>query len=145
MKSKAVKYWKPLAAVIFWGNSFIATKALLEELTPIAIILLRLILASILLFIIAAAAKRNLFIGMKGYLGIFILSLIAVFHLWIQVTGLQYTTASNTGWIIGTSPVFMALIGYLFFKENFTVVKAAGIFVAFFGLMLTSSLIKEIF
>jgi drug/metabolite transporter (DMT)-like permease len=112
---------------------------LLDEMTPVAIILLRMILASLLLLTIALATGRNLILGSKGYAGILILALIAVFHLWIQVTGLQYTTASNTGWIIGTSPVFMALIGYFFFKENFTIVKAAGITIAFFGLMLLIS------
>jgi drug/metabolite transporter (DMT)-like permease len=139
MKRKIIKYWKPIAAVVFWGTSFIATKAALDELTPASIIIIRLILGSLLLLFIALLTKRNLFIGLKGYFGIFILALVAVFHLWIQVTGLQYTTASNTGWIIGTAPVFMAFIGYLFFKEGFTSLKSAGIIIAFAGLILLIS------
>jgi len=139
VKKKIIKYWKPLAAVIFWGTSFIATKAALDELIPTEIIIIRLILGSLFLLVIALATKRNLFIGLKGYLGIFILAFVAVFHLWIQVTGLQYTTASNTGWIIGTAPVFMAFIGFLFFKENFTSIKITGIIIAFTGLILLIS------
>jgi drug/metabolite transporter (DMT)-like permease len=139
MKTRLIKYWKPFAAVVFWGVSFIATKTALAELAPAAIIIIRLFFGSLLLLIIALITKRNLFIGFKGYFGIFILALIAVFHLWIQVTGLQYTTASNTGWIIGTSPVFMAFIGYLFFAEKFTLIKTAGIIIAFSGLMLLIS------
>jgi drug/metabolite transporter (DMT)-like permease len=68
-----------------------------------------------------------------------LLALIAVFHLWIQVTGLNYTTASNTGWIIGITPVFMALLGYLFFREKLRIINIAGIVVAFFGLLLLIS------
>jgi drug/metabolite transporter (DMT)-like permease len=62
--------------------------------------------------------------------------MIATFHLWIQVTGLQYTTASNTGWIIGTAPIFMAILGLIFFKEKVTILQLAGILVAMFGLLL---------
>ncbi|HVO73469.1 MAG TPA: DMT family transporter [Ignavibacteriaceae bacterium] len=139
MKKKLVKYWKPLAAVVFWGASFIATKTALSELRPTEIILVRLFFGSLLLLFISLLTKRNLLIGLKGYIGILILALVAVFHLWIQVTGLQFTTASNTGWIIGTSPVFMALIGYFFFDERFTLVKASGIIIAFAGLILLIS------
>jgi len=64
------------------------------------------------------------------------LALIAVFHLWIQVTGLRFTTASNTGWIIGTAPIFMALLGLIFFKEKLSTLKIIGIVVATFGLLL---------
>ena len=65
-----------------------------------------------------------------------ILALIAVFHLWIQVTGLKFTTASNTGWIIGTAPVFMAILGFFFFKEKLNLVKISGIIIAAFGLLM---------
>jgi drug/metabolite transporter (DMT)-like permease len=62
--------------------------------------------------------------------------MIAAFHLWIQVTGLQYTSASNTGWIIGVTPAFMAMLGFLLFKESLNAVKISGIVIAFFGLLL---------
>jgi drug/metabolite transporter (DMT)-like permease len=139
MKKKFIKYWKPLAAVVFWGASFIATKTALYELRPAEIIIIRLFFGSLLLLLIALGTKRNLYIGFKGYVGILILALVAVFHLWIQVTGLQYTTASNTGWIIGTSPVFMTFIGYFFFGEKFNFIKTAGIIIAFSGLILLIS------
>src|SRR5690606_36079685 len=83
--------------------------------------------------------KRDFSINLKNHGGIFILSLVAVFHLWIQVTGLQYTTAAKTGWIIGTAPVFMALIGLFVFKESLTFLKITGIIIAFFGLILLIS------
>ena len=88
---------------------------LLEEIKPVTIIILRLITASFLLTAIAIYSKRNFSLNIKSHGWIFILALIAVFHLWIQVTGLQYTTAANTGWIIGTAPVFMAVMGLFFF------------------------------
>ena len=123
-------------AVVFWGASFIATKFLLDELTPETIISMRLILAIMLLLTIALIQKRDFSINFKSHAYVLLLALIAVFHLWIQVTGLKFTTASNTGWIIGTAPIFMALLGLLFFKEKLNFIKVSGILIATFGLLL---------
>jgi drug/metabolite transporter (DMT)-like permease len=97
------------------------------------------VLAVVLLFIIAKATKKDFSINLKKHSGILLLAVIAVFHLWIQVTGLKFTTASNTGWIIGITPVFMAILGYVFFREKLRIINIAGIAVAFFGLLLLIS------
>lgn len=137
MKStRAFRYLQLLLAIIFWGTSFVATKVLLEEIKPVTIIILRLILASILLTAIAIYTKRSFSINLKSHGWIFILALVAVFHLWIQVTGLQFTTASNTGWIIGTAPIFMAVLGFIFYRERITVLQISGIIIALAGLLL---------
>ena len=133
---KTIRYLLILLAIIFWGASFVATKTVLHEIKPVTIIILRLILASALLTIIALSTKRTFSINLKNHGWIFILALVAVFHLWIQVTGLQYTTASNTGWIIGTAPIFMAVLGFVFYKEKVTLFQFVGIVVAIAGLLL---------
>jgi len=125
-----------MIAIIFWGTSFIATKTLLSELTPETIISLRLILGSLLLTILAVLTRNKFSIKLKSHGYILILALIAVFHLWIQVTGLKFTTASNTGWIIGTAPIFIAIQAAIFFKEKIKIVQAAGILIAMFGVLL---------
>jgi len=134
--TKSFRYLLILLAVIFWGTSFVATKTLLTEIKPVTIIILRLITASFLLTFIAIYTKRNFSLNLKSHGWIFILALVAVFHLWIQVTGLQFTTAANTGWIIGTAPVFMAVMGLIFFKEKITALAFGGIILAIFGLLM---------
>ena len=133
---KSFRYIPILLAVLFWGTSFVATKTALLEIKPVTVIILRLILATTLLTIIALYTKRNFSINLKSHGWILILAMIATFHLWIQVTGLQYTTASNTGWIIGTAPIFMAILGLIFFKEKVTFLQMTGILIAMFGLLL---------
>ena len=86
--------------------------------------------------IIVLVQKRDFSINFKSHGYIILLAIIAVFHLWIQVTGMKYTTASNTGWIIGTAPIFMALLGLIFFKEKLNSIKVIGIIIATFGLLL---------
>jgi len=134
MKNKPAVYLKPLLATIFWGVSFIATKTALSELTPVMIIIFRLLLGISFLTILAVYTKKDFTIKLKQHALIFLLAAIAVFHLWIQVTGLQYTSAANTGWIIGTAPVFIAIMGMIFFKEKINLKQLAGIIIAFAGL-----------
>lgn len=132
-------YWKPLVAVVFWGASFIATKQALEELKPLVIILIRQLLGIGLLASIAVQQKRSFAVNIKDHKWIVVLSCIASFHLWIQVTGLQFTSASNTGWIIGITPVFMVLLANIFFKEKISAIQIVGIMIAFGGLLLLVS------
>lgn len=139
MKENFISFWKPISAVVIWGTSFIATKIALDELAPLTIIFLRLILASLFLAVLAVYSNKKLEMNWKNHGGIFILALIASFHLWIQVTGMQYTTAANTGWIIGTAPIFMAIVGFAAFKESLSPIRIFGILLAFFGLLMLIS------
>ncbi len=86
--------------------------------------------------IVALLTKSDFTINLKNHLRILLLAAVAVFHLWIQITGLKYTTAANTGWIIGTAPIFIALLGFTFLKEKLNLIKISGIFIAFTGLLL---------
>ena len=125
--------------MLFWGNSFIALKIALRELTPETIITLRLVIAVIFLFFTGLFLKNSFSLNLKNLLSIFILAAVSVFHIWIQITGLNYTTAANSGWIIGTAPVFIAVLGMIFFREKINFIKAFGIFVAISGLLLLVS------
>lgn len=136
MKIILLKHWLPVPAIIFWGASFIATKYLLDFISPETIISMRLILAVVLLLPIAFFTGKQFKIKLKSHSYILILAAIGVFHLWIQVTGMRFTTASNTGWIIGTAPVFIAILGFIFFKEKLSIINLVGILVASFGLLL---------
>ncbi|MCG6915674.1 DMT family transporter [bacterium BMS3Abin03] len=139
MKTNYFKYFLILLAVLFWGNSFIALKITLRELTPETIITLRLVIAVIFLFFTGLFLKNSFSLNLKNLLSIFILAAVSVFHIWIQITGLNYTTAANSGWIIGTAPVFIAVLGMIFFREKINFIKAFGIFVAIVGLLLLVS------
>jgi len=132
-------YWKLLAAVIAWGFSFIATKNALNEVSPVVIVFVRQLLGIAFLVIVALQQKKSFAVNVRDHGWIFILAVIASFHLWIQVTGLQWTSASNTGWIIGTTPVFMAILSLIFFKEKMSAPQTAGIVISFSGLLLLVS------
>ena len=139
MKLKLLRFWKPLLAVIFWGASFVATKIALGELSPLSVIMLRTFWGIIFILSVALYSKRNFKISFANLKRIFVLALILICHLLIQVTGIKYTSATNTGWIVGVTPVFMALLGFIVFKEELSPVKISGIVIAFAGLVLLIS------
>ncbi len=88
------------------------------------------LLASIIIY-----KKVSFVIDKVNIKKIFVLSAVAVIHLWIQITGLKFTSASNTGWIIGTALIFMAILGYFYFKEKLSLSKVSGIIITFAGLI----------
>jgi drug/metabolite transporter (DMT)-like permease len=120
---------------MFWGLSFIASKQLLTEISPETIIVMRLLFAMVLLASIIIYKKVSFVIDKVNIKKIFVLSAVAVIHLWIQITGLKFTSASNTGWIIGTALIFMAILGYFYFKEKLSLSKVSGIIITFAGLI----------
>jgi len=72
------------------------------------------------------------YFALLGFLGI-------TFHQWLQSNGLKTSEASTTAWIVATTPVFMALLGWLILKEKLSGIKTFGIALAFVGVLLVVS------
>jgi drug/metabolite transporter (DMT)-like permease len=72
------------------------------------------------------------YFALLGFLGI-------TFHQWLQSNGLITSEASTTAWIVATTPVFMALLGWLVLKEGLDWVKILGILLAFLGVLVVVS------
>jgi len=128
-----------LTVVILWGVSFVGTKMALAYLTPTEIIAVRVVLGLLSLrFILALKRTRPRFERADLWVLLFS-SIILGLHFWIQAVGLDYTTATNTGWLIATIPVFIAGASVLFLREKITSRRAAGIAMAAFGVILLVS------
>ena len=135
--SKLVPYLEVLLAVIAWGASFIATKIALEDVSPISIVWLRFTMGIVILGI-AVAIRSQFALPKKGELGYFaLLGFLGItFHQWLQSNGLQTSEASTTAWIVATTPVFMALLGWVILREGLPLLKIFGIVLAAFGVLL---------
>ncbi len=127
-------------AVIVWGASFIATKLALRDLSPVTVVWLRFAIGVIILGI--ATRMRHqfslpqkqewLYFGLLGFLGI-------TFHQWLQSTGLLTVQASTTAWIVATTPVFIAILSWLFLHEKLGWLQVSGIILAALGVLLVVS------
>lgn len=120
-----------------WGVSFVATKAALREVSPVTLIFTRFALGTAVLILILKLRRESLvppretwpMLAVMGFVGIF-------FHQMIQVHGLTLTTAVRTGWLIGLTPIWSAVLAALFLGEGFGPRKLLGLFLGLAGAIL---------
>jgi drug/metabolite transporter (DMT)-like permease len=138
--SKLFIYIEALFAVIVWGASFVASKVALQELSPTTLVWLRFLMGVIVLGI-AVSLRRQFALPDKKEWGYFaMLGVLGItFHQWLQSNALQTSEAGTSAWIVSTSPVFMALLGWLLLKESLGWTKSLGILLAFFGVLVVVS------
>ena len=128
---------KALFSVIVWGASFVATKIALRYTTPIMVVWLRFAMGVVILGMVvkirgqfALPQGRDWgYFALLGFLGI-------TFHQWLQSTGLVTAQATTTGWIVASTPIFMALLGLIFLRENLRWGQIIGIVLATIGVLL---------
>jgi drug/metabolite transporter (DMT)-like permease len=126
--SGLIPYFEVLFAVIVWGASFIATKIGIQDVTPITVVWLRFGMGVVILGATVAARKEFAWPARNEWIYLAFLGLLGItWHQWLQSTGLVTAQASTTAWIVATTPVFMALLGWLVLKERLTIVQVAGI------------------
>jgi len=138
--TKLFTYGEALFAVIVWGASFIATKLALKEISPITIVWLRFLMGVVILGLAVVLRqqfslpdkKEWAYFALLGFLGI-------TFHQGLQSNGLRTSEAGTTAWIVSTTPVFMALLGWLILKEGLGWAKTFGILIAFIGVLVVIS------
>jgi drug/metabolite transporter (DMT)-like permease len=134
--SKLFPSLEALFAVAVWGASFIATKVVLRDISPVTIVWVRFAMGVIILGIAVTARKQFALLNKKEWPYFALLGFLGItFHQWLQSNALQTSEASTTAWIVATTPVFMAILGWFVLRERLGWVKILGILVAFIGVL----------
>ena len=128
-----------LICVVVWGWTFVATKVALQYVTPLELLGLRLLTALPLLLVIAFAKRLPFEFDRKEKGAVLLGAAILTAHFLIQITGLKYTTATNTSWIISITPLVMAVLAWILLKEKLGQMTWLGIAVATLGILLLVS------
>lgn len=119
-------------AVVFWGVSFVATKAALTEVSPITLVFTRFAIGSlVLLAIVRELPPRSAWgpLALMGLVGVFI-------HQMLQSYALTMTSAATTGWLIGITPIWSALLAAIVMRERFSWWKIVALTGGFVGVLL---------
>ncbi len=135
--SRRVAVFEALLTVIVWGASFVATKVALQYTSPDVVVWMRFTIGVIILGIAVLVRRKFvlpnkwdwLYFALLGFLGI-------TFHQWLQSNGLVTAQATTTAWIVATTPIFMALLGWLALKEKLSWLQVGGIFLSTLGVLL---------
>jgi len=123
-----------LLAVVLWGVSFVATKAVVTEIRPAALIFARAGLGTVLLWAILAARGGSLLPPRDTWRDLLVMGFVGVaFHQMLQAVALVSTSAVNTGWLIGLTPIWAALFAAVRLRERMGAAKLAGLLLGFAG------------
>ena len=108
-----------LLPIIFWAFAFPFIKIGLEELNPINLTIMRLVLTcAIFLLLIVIIPKKFTPLQKKDIIPIFLLGFLGLvtYHLGLNY-GELYISASAASLIIATIPVFTVIFAAIFLKE----------------------------
>lgn len=136
LKSKG--HLAAIFTIIIWGTTFVSTKILLIDFTPIEILFIRFIAGYLALWLIyphnlsLVKAKQEWYFAIAGLCGI-------TLYFLLENIALTYTLASNVGIIVSVSPFLSAIFSYLFLKERKPGIRFfAGFIIAMVGICMIS-------
>ena len=104
-------------SILMWGITFISTKILLNDFSPIEILFTRFLLGLILLMIIYPknnkiySKKEELLFALTGLSG------VTLYYLFENIA-LNYSLASNVGILVAIGPLFTRNICCCFFERK---------------------------
>lgn len=137
MKKSAKADLSLLLVTIFWGAGFPATKIALETMTPYYYIGFRFAIASLLL---AAFFYRKLKELRKDLVKpALVLSSLLFATYAFQTVGIQYTTASKSGFFSGLAVLIVPFFSIFYLKSRLEIKTIISIITATLGLFLLSN------
>lgn len=138
MSSNKVKlgHLSAVITILIWGTTFISTKVLLKDFTPIEILVFRFAIGYITLLFIYPHHVKMVGLKQEFYFVLAGLSGVTLYFL-LENISLIYTLATNVGVIISIAPFFTAIFAHLFLEnEKLTLRFFIGLMVAIIGILL---------
>lgn len=137
-ENKTIGHLSAITTIFLWGTTYISTKILLKDFSPIEILFFRFAIGCIILMIAyphrlrITVKKHELYFALAGFIG------VTLFFL-IENSALTYSTASNVGVIVCISPFFTAIFShFLFENEKLKPQFFLGFIIAIAGVFLIS-------
>lgn len=138
MNSKK-QFWLDISLVLvtlIWGFNFTVVKFVLNYLPPFTFNALRYMLAAALMWFICWHRGEKIRIRKGDLVPLILLGLLGQFlYQVLFIIGISMTLAANTAVILGTTPIWVAILSHYFFEEKLTIPKLIGIIIAFAGMI----------
>lgn len=124
--------------ILFWGASFVATRIALGAFHPFGLVATRFLFGALLVYAFLWVRGQKLWPERGDWPVCFLLGIVLGAHLLIQGFALLSTSAINSGWIVGFSPVVIALGAQMFLSERLRGLGWAGVALATLGVWLVA-------
>lgn len=124
-------------SIVFFASAFVGIRATLNEYNPIELALFRFMIASITLVIVALIKKIRV-PSKKDMPLILLIGFILFLNFIVLNYGALTITAGEISFILNTSPLFTALLAYIFLKESISIQIIIGLFFSFIGVTIIS-------
>lgn len=120
-----------------WAGNYPVGKLALEQVSPLLLIALRTLVGAAILVSLARKSTPNLAVELREDLrSTLILAVTGVMASGILFYfGLRLTTASNAGIISASTPIWVAVLSWMFAAERFSVINVCGVLLSFTGLV----------
>lgn len=124
-----------LCEVVIWAAGASVIKYGLREIGPLAFATVRFLASAVLMVIWVSLAEGKPVIKREDWAWVALVGLaqIGVYQIFFSV-GLNYTTASNSSLLLGTVPIWTAVVAAASRQETITPAQVVGILLAFAGL-----------
>jgi len=123
--------------MVIWGSDYPFAKFALREVSPLAFSAMRTLISTLILLPFFISREKSWSVSGRHLLGLFSLALVGTFlNRLCWSVGLDLTTASNSGLLMSTSPIFVLLLSSLFLRNEVNLRAALGIIIAFLGVFL---------
>ena len=130
-----IKWLLFLILCLIWGSSFILMKLGLNGLSPYEVAALRMLSAGLVLLPFFPKAWRNTS-GQTRAIAL-LTGLLGSFFAAILFCVAETTINSSVAAILNaTTPLFVMVVGLLFFKRSTTIIQVTGILIGFMGVLL---------
>jgi drug/metabolite transporter (DMT)-like permease len=127
-----------LLPILFWGASFVATRIALHTFHPFGLVAVRFLFGALLVYAYLALRGERLWPERRDFALCTFLGCVLGAHLLIQGFALLSTSAINSGWIVGFSPVVIALGAQLFLGQRLRNIGWIGVALATLGVWLVT-------
>lgn len=117
VERKAIGYLFTFITISIWGTTFISTKVLLNDFSPVEILVFRFLTAYVALWIFSPHIlhignwKTEILFAICGLSGV-------TLYQWLENLALTSSYASNVSVIISTAPIFTTIVSHIFFKDS---------------------------
>lgn len=124
-------------AMLIWSFSFIWTRQAIHSFQPVTLVTLRLLLASVLLFLVSKLAGKFQLMRREDVKWFLLLAFFEPFMYYIGETyGLTMVGSTLASVIISTIPLFAPVLAYFLLKEKISFANIGGILVSLSGVFL---------